>query len=212
MFTGIVAEIGNLAAIRPLAVGGARLSVRCPTTAGAIAVGDSVCVSGVCTTAVLVRPDGFDADLSPETLSRSTLGAARPGLRVNVEPALRAGQPIGGHNVAGHVDGIGRVTAWRRSGPGVLAEWQAPAEAVPYLVDKGSVAVDGVSLTPYEVRDGRFRVSLIPETLRETTLGDLRIGDAVNVEADLLAKYAQAGAAQAGGVTMDLLRRSGFLD
>jgi len=212
VFTGIVAEVGNLTALRPLQAGGARIAVRCPKVRSELGIGDSVCVSGVCTTVVVLTEDGFSADLSPETLRRSTLGSARSGVRVNVEPAVRAGQAIGGHHVAGHVDGIGRVTAWRRSGAGILAEWQAPTEAVPYLVDKGSVAVDGVSLTPYGVRDGRFRVSLIPETLRETTLGDLRGGDSVNVEADLLAKYARAGSGKTDGVTLDLLRRSGFLD
>ncbi len=212
MFTGIVREIGSLRTLRRLPSGGATLSVACHSVLPGLGVGDSVAVAGVCTTVVRLDGAGFEADLSEETLARTRLARLASGARVNLEPALRAGEPIGGHYVAGHVDGVGRVTAWKRQGAAVLAEWETPPEVARYLREKGSVAVDGVSLTPHSVSGARFRVSLIPETLRETTLGALGPGDEVNLEADVLAKYAQGSRPEAGGVTLDLLRRAGFLD
>jgi riboflavin synthase len=213
LFTGIVREIGTVADVRPGSGGSARLRVRCDQVLGELSLGASVNVSGVCTTVVELVKDGFVADLSPETLARSTLGHARRGRSVNLEPSLRLDTDIGGHLVAGHVDGVGKVTLWRSEGGGILGEWSAPPEVTQYLVDKGSVAVDGVSLTPYHVTDDRFRVSLIPETLRGTTLAGLAVGDAVNLEADVLAKYAhKAVRPEPGGVTWDLLGEAGFLD
>lgn len=214
MFTGIIREVGEVGGVRPVS-GGARLTVRCRAVLPMLGHGDSVAVAGVCTTVVHITSRGFEADLSNETLDRSTLGRMRAGERVNLEPAIRAGEPLGGHYVAGHVDGIGRVTGWTRQGGGVLGEWEAPEEVAAYLRDKGSVSVDGVSLTPHSVIGARFRVSLIPETLAATTLGALSPGREVNLEADVLARYASAGSAAAptaGGVTLDLLGRAGFLD
>lgn len=213
MFTGIVREIGTVEAVRKRPRGASRITVRCSLVLGDLSIGASVNVSGVCTTVAQLLPHGFSADLSPETLARSTLGEARHGRRVNLEPSVKLDTPLGGHLVAGHVDGVGEVTLWRRDGSGILAEWTAPPEVAQYLVDKGSVAVDGVSLTPYDVSEGRFRVSVIPETLRGTTLEGLAVGDRVNLEADLLAKYARkALQPSAQGVTWDLLNRAGFLD
>ena len=169
-------------------------------------------VSGVCTTVVALGDGWFSADLSSETLTRTTLASARSGMKVNLEPSLRAGAEIGGHFVAGHVDGVGTVTLWRRDGGGVVAEFRAPPEVAAYVVGKGSVAVDGVSLTPHSVECERFRVSLIPETLRATTLGALAIGRRVNLESDLIAKYVAKTGAQRAGVSLDLLARAGFLD
>jgi riboflavin synthase len=212
MFTGIIREIGALRSLRKQPGGGARAFVECRAILPEIAVGDSVAVAGVCTTVVRLEPSGFEADLSVETLTRTTLPRLRAGSPANLEPALRAGDAIGGHYVAGHVDGVGHVTGWTHQGGAVLAEWEAPPEVARFLREKGSIAVDGVSLTPYAVGRGRFSVSLIPETLRETTLGRLRLGDEVNLEADLLAKYAEGTRQETGGVSLELLQRAGFLD
>jgi len=212
MFTGIVIEMGTLKQRRSLPGGGAAVTVSCQAIIPDLSLGASVCVAGVCTTVTELGPGEFGVDLSPETLRRTTLGDLTAGARVNLEPSLRADQALGGHLVAGHVDGIGWLTRWDRSGQSILAEWEAPHETARFLVEKGSVAVDGVSLTPYQVRGRRFSVSLIPETLARTTLGTLRVGAKVNIEADLLAKYAQKALPGTDGVTLDLLRRAGFLD
>lgn len=212
MFTGIIREVGTFRSLRRQPGGGARAFIECQSVLPQIAVGDSVAVAGVCTTVVRLDARGFEADLSVETLERTTLPRLRAGAPANLEPALRAGDAIGGHYVAGHVDGVGRVTSWVHQGAAVLGEWEAPPEVARHLREKGSVAVDGVSLTPHSVSGARFSVSLIPETLRETTLGRLRTGDEVNLEADLLAKYAEGTRQETGGVSLDLLRRAGFLD
>jgi len=212
MFTGIVTEIGTLRRRRSLPGGGVSVTIACDAIVSSLEPGASVCVAGVCTTVTELGHDEFSTDLSLETLRRTTLGDLTAGARVNLEPSLRADQALSGHLVAGHVDGIGQVTRWDRSGQGILAQWEAPDEAAGLLVEKGSVAVDGVSLTPYGVRGARFSASLIPETLARSTLGTLRVGAKVNIEADLLAKYAQKAAPGTEGVTLDLLRRAGFLD
>jgi riboflavin synthase len=176
MFTGIVREVG-----RVVEFDGSRLVVDAVTKAAA---GDSVAVDGVCLT--VVDDSRLAFDVVPETLSRTTLGGLRPGDRVNIEPSLRAGDPLGGHNVQGHVDGIGHV---RSIGDPVWID--APPELLRYCVDKGSITVDGVSLTVAAVHEASFAVALIPHTLAETTLGDLQPGDPVNLEVDVLAKYVE---------------------
>jgi len=179
MFTGIVRERG-----RVVAFDGARLVVAAGIAAE---VGDSVAVSGVCLT-VVERDGGTLAfDVGAETLSRSTLGALEPGDEVNVEPALRAGEPLGGHIVQGHVDGVGSL---RRIAEG-LTWFDAPASILRYCVEKGSVAVDGTSLTIAALDEGGFAAALVPHTLAETTLGTLEPGDPVNLEVDVIAKYVE---------------------
>jgi riboflavin synthase len=178
MFTGIVRECGRVASFD-----GARLVVETATEA---AVGDSVAIAGVCLT-VAARDEGRLAfDVVPETLSRTTLGSLSAGDEVNVEPSLRAGDPLGGHIVQGHVDGVGRLRE-----RGDLTWFDAPAEIVRYCVEKGSIAVDGTSLTVAASDDGGFAVALVPHTLEATTLGSLAPGDAVNLEVDVLAKYVE---------------------
>jgi riboflavin synthase len=177
VFTGIVREIG-----RVVSFDGRRLVVDAETTRAA--EGDSIAVDGVCLTAVDGSQLAFD--VVDETLSRTTLGGLAPGDRVNLEPALRAGEPLGGHIVQGHVDGLGRV---RRTGEPVWID--APPELRRYLVEKGSITVDGVSLTIALVDDGGFAVALVPHTLEVTTLGALEPGDHVNLEVDVLAKYVE---------------------
>jgi len=176
MFTGIVREVGRVSAFD-----GSRLVVAADTAA---ALGDSVAIDGVCLTVVEAKPLAFD--VVPETIARTTLGRLRAGDAVNVEPALRAGEPLGGHIVQGHVDGVGRVREL-----GDLVWFDAPPELLRYLVEKGSIAVDGVSLTVAAVDDRGFAVALVPHTLEATTLGALAPGDEVNLEADVLAKYVE---------------------
>ena len=174
MFTGIVREVG-----RVVSFDGSRLVVDAKAT---VAQGDSVAIDGVCLTAV----DGLAFDVVAETLSRTTLGALKAGDQVNIEPALRAGDPLGGHYVQGHVDGVGTVRSI-----GELFWFDAPAELNRYVVEKGSIAVEGTSLTVAAIDDAGFAVALIPHTLAVTTLGELAPGESVNLETDVLAKYVE---------------------
>jgi riboflavin synthase len=188
MFTGIVETKGRVEALRARADGGRRLVVSTSLDLSAVPLGGSIAVQGVCLTLVARRGRRFEADLGPETLARTTLGALRPGDSVHLERPLRLGDPLGGHLVAGHVDGVGRVKAARRAGEALDLTIAAPADLAPFLAPKGSVALDGVSLTVNTVTGADFAVTLIPHTLAVTGLGRLRPGDRVNVEADLLAK------------------------
>ncbi len=188
MFTGIVREVGRVESATG-GEGGLRLVVRAPETAASTALGDSVSVNGVCLTTVAVEDGTLSFDAVPETLRRSSLGRVGAGAPVNVEPALRAGEPLGGHVMQGHVDGIGRVRALEAEGEGSRLEIEAAPELTRYLVEKGSVAVEGVSLTVASLDDSAFAIALVPHTLAATTLGSLAPGDAVNLEVDILAKY-----------------------
>lgn len=190
MFTGIVRELGRIAAVEG-GDDGRRLTIDAPETAGRLAVGDSVAIDGCCLTATEVANGGFSATAVPETLARTTLGRLEPGDEVNLEAAARVGDPLGGHFVQGHVDGVGRVASVEPEGDGARLRVEAPAELLRYCVEKGSVAVGGVSLTIASVEDGGFSVALIPHTLAVTTLGALSRGDQVNLEADVLAKYVE---------------------
>jgi riboflavin synthase len=190
MFTGIVRERGRVSAVRGGAEG-MRLVVVAPETMRASSCGDSVAINGVCLT-VTDRHDGTLAfQAVPETLERSTLGRLEPGAAVNVEPALRAGEPLGGHIVQGHVDGVGRVRSSAPEGDGRRVWVDAPAELLRYTVEKGSITVEGVSLTVAALDDAGFAVALVPHTLEATTLGELDEGDEVNLEVDVLAKYVE---------------------
>jgi riboflavin synthase len=190
MFTGIIRERGTVAGVEG-AGDGVRLVVEAPETAASSTVGDSVSVNGVCLTAVDVADGRVAFDAVPETLGRTTLGAATAGAEVNVEPALRAGEPLGGHYVQGHVDGVGSVRTIAREGEGLRVTIETPHDLLRYCVVKGSVAVDGVSLTVAALEDAAFAVALVPHTLEVTTLGTLAIGDRVNLEVDVLAKYVE---------------------
>ena len=189
MFTGIVQAIGQISALHPrqgdieLEIAPGSLNVH-----GA-KVGDSIAVNGVCLTIARLAGSGFTADVSRETLACTTLGDARPGQAVNLELALRAGEPLGGHLVAGHVDGVGRLVSRREDGRSSRLEFEIPAALSRYVAAKGSICIDGVSLTVNDVEGARFGVNLIPHTLSVTTLGALQAGGQVNVEVDLLARY-----------------------
>jgi len=190
VFTGIVREQGRVVSIEGGA-DGVRLRVTAPQAAAAAALGDSIALSGVCLTVVSVAAGEIEFDAVAETLRRSSLGRLEPGAHVNVEPALRVGEPLGGHYVQGHVDAVGRVRSVEPEGDGRLVRFDAPPEVLRYCVEKGSIAVEGVALTVTELDDDGFAVALVPHTLAETTLGEVQPGDEVNLEADVLAKYVE---------------------
>jgi riboflavin synthase len=190
VFTGIVRERGSIASVDGSA-DGVRLLIEAPAIARDTALGDSVSIDGVCLTATDIAGGRIAFDAVAETLARSTLGDLVAGAEVNLEPALRAGEPLGGHYVQGHVDGVGEVRSVEREGDGLRVWIEAAPDLVRYCVGKGSIAVHGVSLTIAELADDAFAVALIPHTLAETTLGSVSIGDRVNLEVDVLAKYVE---------------------
>lgn len=189
MFTGIVRELGEVERIER-GRGGARLRVRAELS-GELATGDSVAVSGACLTAAALTDGAFEADVMSQTLELTTLGALAAGDRVNLEPALRVGDPLGGHIVQGHVDAAAEVTDVAADGLARRLAVAVPAELRRYVVERGSVALDGVSLTVAALTDEGFDVSLVPETLERTTLGTVAPGTAVNLELDVIARYAE---------------------
>jgi riboflavin synthase len=189
VFTGIVRERGRVVSAEPNG-GGVRLRIAAPETAGA-ALGDSIAVSGCCLTVTAADGETLEFDAVPETIARTTLGGLEPGAEVNLEPALRAGEPLGGHFVQGHVDGRARVTSFDPEGDGARLELRLEPEQLRYCVEKGSIALDGVSLTIAALHEEGVDIALVPFTLEHTTLGALAAGDEVNVEVDLLAKYAE---------------------
>jgi riboflavin synthase alpha subunit len=190
VFTGIVRERGRVVSADG-GEEGVRLVIEAPETAGATALGDSVSVDGVDLTATEIVDGLLTFTAVPETLARSTLGRLAAGDEVNLEPALRAGEPLGGHYVQGHVDGICRVRSAERDGVSLRVAFEAPGSLLRYVVEKGSVAVQGVALTVTHVDDQTFGVALIPYTLAETTLGTIAVGDDLNLEVDVLAKYVE---------------------
>ncbi len=204
MFTGLVSERGRVAGdLRPLAGGAVRLAVEhSAELAARLDLGASLAVSGVCLTVVASAPSpaGWRSEFEaiPETLARTTLGRLRAGDAVNLEPALRMGDPLGGHLVQGHVDGTSAVVERRDARENRELAFALPAALAPFLVEKGSITVDGVSLTVAARLADRFTVALIPHTLAVTTLGDLVVGDRVNLEVDVLAKYVQQALAARG--------------
>jgi riboflavin synthase alpha subunit len=190
MFTGIVEALGRVGAVETGAAGGRRLRIAVADEAGwRLALGESVAVSGVCLTVVDTSPGRLAFDLAEETLRVTTLGGLAAGDPVNLERPLRLDGRLGGHLVLGHVDGVGRVTAVKPEGDGARLEVEAPAGLRPLLIPKGSVTVDGVSLTVAAIENGAFAVALIPHTLLVTTLGRRRPGDPVNLEMDVIGKY-----------------------
>jgi riboflavin synthase len=190
VFTGIVRERGRVTAIEGGA-DGVRLRIEAAQTAARTAVGDSVAINGVCLTATSVEDGELAFDAVAETLGCTSLGRLEPGSEVNLEPALRAGEPLGGHIVQGHVDGVGRVRSLGPVGDGAELTVEAPPELLRYCVEKGSITVDGVSLTVASLAEDAFSIALIPHTLAETTLSGLTPGDEVNLEVDVLAKYVE---------------------
>ena len=187
MFTGIVQAKGTVRSIRN-GSSGARLALTAPDLTRPIALGASVAVSGVCLTVAAADETTLEFDVIPETLSRSTLGRLVPGMQVNLERALRAGDSLDGHTVQGHVDAVGVVRSIRTGRDGHIVAIQADAAVMPFMIPKGSVAIDGVSLTIASVEGEVFTIALIPTTLGATTLNSLKTGDTVNIETDILAR------------------------
>lgn len=216
MFTGIVQAVGTIAQLDVrggdarvnVAAGGLRLTD--------VAIGDSIAVNGVCLTVVACTVDTFSADVSGETLARTSLARVRPGSRVNLEKALALGDRLDGHLVSGHVDGVAVLCAREPAARSVQFRLRAPAQLAKYLAAKGSVCLDGVSLTVNAVAGAEFGVNIVPHTLAVTTLSDWQVGAEINLEVDLIARYLERlvlgnGAADAAaGVTADLLARAGF--
>jgi riboflavin synthase len=209
MFTGLVETLGTVRRLEATGAG-RRLTLAAPTLAGELAIGESVAVNGACLTVVARDAETCAFEAGPETLRRTNLGALTVGERVNLERALRLGDRLGGHLVQGHVDGVGRIDSRQRQGEWELVWFACPAELAAQMVPKGSVAVDGVSLTLVDVTADQFSVALIPHTLAETTLGFKDVGAAVNLETDLLAKYVWK-CLRGGGVTREALAEAGFL-
>jgi riboflavin synthase len=187
MFTGLVADLGRIAELDRSAEG-ARMKIESALVAE-LREGDSISVNGVCLTATAVDDRSFEAEAMNETLTRTALGGLGTGARVNLELALRADERLGGHVVQGHVDGVGQVVELAEDGFARRLRIEAAEKLLRHVVEKGSIAVDGVSLTAFEVSPGSFTVSLIPETLQRTTLGGAALGAIVNLEVDVLAKY-----------------------
>ena len=211
MFTGIIEAVGRISALEPR--GG---DVRLRVEAGGLdlsgaAIGDSIAVNGCCLTAVELGPGGFAADVSRESLARTTLGELKPGSRVNLERALTLSKPLGGHLVTGHVDGIGRVESLGEDGRSVRFRLRAPAELARYLARKGSICVDGVSLTVNEVEGNVFGVNIVPHTLEATVFGEYRPGSRVNLEVDIVARYLERLVGEAGGLSRERLEEYGFV-
>jgi riboflavin synthase len=190
VFTGIVRERGRVASVNGDGEG-IRVRLEAPLTAESVSVGDSVALNGCCLTVVDVAGGTLAFDAVPETLSRTALDGLAAGAELNVEPALRAGDPLGGHYVQGHVDGVGTVRSLEPEGAGSRIWVDAPPDVLRYCVEKGSIAVDGVSLTVAALDERGFAVALIPHTLSETTFGTIAAGARVNLEADVLAKYVE---------------------
>lgn len=218
MFTGIVEEMGTVEGIRQGAHS-AVLQIRARTVLSDLKVGDSVAVNGVCLTVISLGTDGFSADVMHETLNRSTLGELRAGSAVNLERAMPANGRFGGHIVAGHVDGTGRIRELKRDDNAVWYTIQAPPQVLRYVVEKGSIAIDGISLTVARVGGDWFSVSVIPHTAAVTALSGRRGGDRVNLECDVIGKYVekllkpfQAGTEPEGkGLTREFLAKNGIL-
>jgi len=214
MFTGLVEGVGKITEMRRVAEG-LRLVVAPPFPVEELVLGESVSVSGACLTVVAVKGRVFQADVSPETLARSTLSVKKVGDQVNLERALRLGDRLGGHLVTGHVDALGALRE-RREGPEhVELTFELPANLAPLVIEKGSIAVEGVSLTVNAVRDQTFTVNIIPYTARDTTLGGLKVGDRVNLETDIIGKYVArllgAYLPAKSGLTEEFLARHGFV-
>jgi riboflavin synthase len=210
MFTGIIEEIGAVSRRS-----GAELEIMAHRVLDDLRLGDSVAVDGACLTVAALKPESFVVQISQETYARTTLGRLKPGHAVNLERAMRADARFGGHFVLGHVDGVGRIVEAADQGGFAVWRFQAPAEVARYLIPKGSVTIDGISLTVVDPKADQFSVALIPTTLRETTLSRKAPGDPVNMEADVLGKHvlhylSGAGGGDGGSISRELLARHGF--
>jgi riboflavin synthase len=211
MFTGIVETTGTIESVARMA-GKWEFTIRTSALEGGIGEGDSIAIDGVCLTATRTGGNSFTADASLETLKVTTLKEKRSGSRVNIERALRADGRLGGHLVMGHVDAVGRITDLGKAGDSVRITVEVPREISKYIVEKGSIAVDGISLTVNDQRDNRFTVNVIPYTLSDTTLADKALGDFVNIETDIIGKYVERFVSKSTdrGINFDFLVQHGY--
>lgn len=220
MFTGLIQEVGSVVTIEPQGTT-QRITIAAPQTSRALKIGDSIAVSGVCLTAVKIDAGkSFAADLAQETLQRTSLSRIARGARVNLELPMRSGEPLGGHIVQGHVDGVGRLLSLTRvaedSASSEQSDWwlriQVPAELTRYIVEKGSITIEGISLTVARVEDAEITIAIIPHTYSATNVSEIRAGDLLNVEVDVLAKYAEKmmQTKTSSSITLERLVREGF--
>ena len=207
MFTGIIEEVGRVTSAQP-----GNLVVAASAVLREIEPGGSIAVNGVCLTMTGLNGNSFSVDIMPETLERTNLGLLRAGDTVNLERPLTLGEQLGGHLVQGHVDDTGRVASIKWDGGAIIIRFEAPPEVMRYIVEKGFIAVDGVSLTVVAKDTSSFQVSVVDYTQHHTTLGSRQVGDRVNLEIDIIAKYVeQLSQARSPSVTMDFLQEHGFL-
>ncbi|UCB43669.1 MAG: riboflavin synthase [Dehalococcoidales bacterium] len=207
MFTGIAEEVGRIDYIQP-----GKLKVRADRVLENMQIGDSINVNGACLTVTRFDDYSFSIDIMPETAKRSNLGQLKVGDGVNLERALTFGGRLGGHLVQGHIDGMGRVASMRWEDNTLMVEFEAPPQVMRYMVEKGFIAVDGLSLTVITREAVSFSVSIVEYTRRNTTIGERRVGDPVNLEADIIAKYVEVlTKPETSGITEDFLREHGFL-
>jgi riboflavin synthase len=212
MFTGIVRTTGTVTRLEPRG-GDLRLAIDASGLDWQThRVGDSLCINGVCLTVVELHPDGFETDISRETMQVTALGGMAPGAKVNIEPALVLGEPLGGHLVSGHVDCIGKVRALRKDARSLRLAIEIPAEFARYVARKGSICVDGVSLTINTVSANTVELNIIPHTVESTIIGGYEVGTQVNIEVDLLARYIERllSTRDDQAISMDLLREHGY--
>ncbi|MGE5454391.1 MAG: riboflavin synthase [Methylocystaceae bacterium] len=218
MFTGLIEELGTVKAITQASQSG-KITIACRKVLEGAGLGDSVAVNGVCLTMVKLGSGEFEADVMPETLKKSSLGILAPGSQVNLERALTLSSRLGGHLVQGHIDGVGSILEISQVGIAHIYRIQAPLELMRYIVAKGSIAIDGISLTVVDLQVDSFSVSLIPHTGQVTTLGFKKPGDRVNLETDILGRYVEkllasqeqeASPGKTGGLTIDFLRHNGY--
>ena len=213
MFTGIIEEVGSVHSI-----GGGRLTVRAAKVLQDVQLGDSIAVNGVCLTVTRFDSGSFDADVMPETIRRTSLAELKKGSPVNLERALTLQSRLGGHIVSGHIDGTGEIVKFADEGNAILMTVSADSSLLRYIVEKGSVALDGISLTVAQVTDSDFTVSLIPHTREVTNLGSKKVGSPINIETDVLGKYVEkmlkgsspVPAKAQSNMTLDFLRENGF--
>jgi riboflavin synthase len=207
MFTGIIEEVGKV-----VSAGEGKLTITAGKVVPGLKLGDSVAVNGVCLTVTALTTQSFSVDVMPETSERSNIELLKKGDRVNVEPALALGGPMGGHLVQGHIDTTGKIASMKWQGKAIIVGIEAPPSLMRYIVEKGFISVDGISLTVVGKDNTAFRVSIVDFTRQNTTLGDKKVGDVVNLEADIIAKYVeQFTKTQDKGITTDFLAEHGFL-
>ncbi|HLB05825.1 MAG TPA: riboflavin synthase [Thermodesulfobacteriota bacterium] len=212
MFTGIIEAVGEVKGVRGNDKG-TSLQVSIPESFDDIKIGDSISVNGVCLTAKVINGGSFSADVSSETISKTTFGRIKIGGRVNLERALRLSDRLGGHIVSGHIDGTARLKERRDEGESVRLSFSLEKELLRYVINKGSIAIDGISLTVNEVGDGSFTVNIIPHTAKNTTILDRKAGDEVNIEVDIIGKYVERllGKGKENKIDSSFLSEHGFL-